>query len=373
MWFLLYAYFAEPTITLKGEEEVTIKLNEKFIDSGATAMLDNKDISKTIKVTNNIKANVVGDYEVVYSVTNTKGKKEKKVTRIVKVRDDIKPVIKLKKGSVYKVQYGTNYKEPGYTATDNYDGNITKKVKVTGNVDTNKLGMYKLYYSVTDSSSNNTVKTRTVKVVDETPPVIKLLGKERTVIKVGEPFLDHGYTATDNHDGDITDKVYSKGKVNPKVAGVYHISYSVEDSFGNFATIERTVQVGTQSDIDEDNYIMVSIEKQKLWFYKKGKLKLTSNVVTGHKNMWDTKKGSFRIRSKNYQIYLIGADYRTFVNYWMLIDSSTQIGLHDATWRDSFGGSIYKSNGSHGCVNLPYSVAQYIYQNAKVGTLVLIY
>jgi len=133
------------------------------------------------------------------------------------------------------------------------------------------------------------------------------------------------------------------------------------------------VQVGTQSDIDDDNYIMVSIDKQKLWYYKKGKLKLTSSVVTGMKNSWDTITGTFRIRGKARNTYLVGADYRSFVNYWMLVDYGSQIGLHDATWRSSFGGSIYKYNGSHGCVNLPYGVARTIYNSASVGTLVLIY
>ena len=57
----------------------------------------------------------------------------------------------------------------------------------------------------------------------------------------------------------------------------------------------------------------------------------------------------------------------------MLIDYGTQIGLHDATWRGSFGGSIYKYNGSHGCINLPYWVAQTIYDKAPVGTRVYVY
>ena len=56
----------------------------------------------------------------------------------------------------------------------------------------------------------------------------------------------------------------------------------------------------------------------------------------------------------------------------MLINPGRQIGLHDATWRSNFGGSIYTSDGSHGCVNLPYSVAQTIFNKASVGTLVMI-
>ena len=281
--------------------------------------------------------------------------------------------MKLKGKSTEKVQYGSSYKESGFKATDNYDGNITSKVRVSGNVDSNKIGKYKLYYSVSDSSGNKTTKIRTIKVVDETPPVIKLRGKSRVIVKKNQPYLDQGCLVTDNYDGDLTSKVVTRGKVNTSVTGVYKVTYSVSDSFGNYSIRERIVQVGTQSDIDDDNYIMVSIDKQKLWYYKNGKLKLTSSVVTGMKNSWDTITGTFRIRGKARNTYLVGADYRSFVNYWMLVDYGSQIGLHDATWRSSFGGSIYKYNGSHGCVNLPYGVARTIYNSASVGTLVLIY
>ena len=117
-------------------------------------------------------------------------------------------------------------------------------------------------------------------------------------------------------------------------------------------------------------YIKVSISKQKLWYYKNGKLKKTSSVVTGMKNEHDTPKGLFVIRSKARKIYLIGEDYRSYVNYWMPFYGG--YGLHDATWRSYFGGDIYKYNGSHGCVNLPYNVAKYLYEHVPMGTIVKI-
>ena len=121
-----------------------------------------------------------------------------------------------------------------------------------------------------------------------------------------------------------------------------------------------------------NTYILVSIKKQKLWYYKKGVLKLTTNVVTGQKGKHDTPKGTYKILGKARSVYLIGPDYKTYVNYWMLLSRKYQIGLHDATWRSSFGGSIYKYNGSHGCINMPYSKAQYIYKYVPVGTKVII-
>ena len=118
------------------------------------------------------------------------------------------------------------------------------------------------------------------------------------------------------------------------------------------------------------SYIKISISKQKLWYYKKGTLTYTSNVVTGQKYVHDTTPGTYSIRSKARNVYLIGPDYKSFVNYWMPIYGA--VGLHDATWRWSFGGDIYTYNGSHGCVNLPLKTAAYIYNNVPTGTTVKI-
>ncbi len=123
---------------------------------------------------------------------------------------------------------------------------------------------------------------------------------------------------------------------------------------------------------DTKTYILISIKKQKLWYYKKGKLMMSTSVVTGHKGKHDTPKGTYKIRGKARNVYLVGPDYKSYVNYWMLIDRRTQIGLHDASWRSSFGGSIYKWNGSHGCINMPYKKAKYIYNKAPTGTKVII-
>ena len=113
-----------------------------------TASLNNKDISDSIKIDSKLDTSKVGDYVITYSVTNIKGRQERSVTRTVKVRDDINPVLKLKGDSPYKVQFGSKYKDPGYIATDNYDGDITDRVEVQGIVDTKQLGVYKLYYIV---------------------------------------------------------------------------------------------------------------------------------------------------------------------------------------------------------------------------------
>ena len=122
-----------------------------------------------------------------------------------------------------------------------------------------------------------------------------------------------------------------------------------------------------------DTYIEVSITKQHLWYYIDGELQLESDVVTGTDNgSRNTPTGAFRIWSKQLNATLKGQGYSTPVGFWMPI-TWDGVGLHDATWRSTFGGTIYKYSGSHGCVNLPYSIAKEIYSLAEVNTPVIIY
>lgn len=372
--YLSYAYIEKPKIKLKGEDKVYIYTGEEYQDPGYIATLRNKDITSEVKVLGTVDSNRIGDYVITYSVTNSKGYREQTVNRIVKVKDSIKPVIKLKGKNPYKTQFGYDYKDPGYVATDNYDGNITDKVEVSGSVNTNNIGTYELVYKVKDSSDNEASVIRTVKVVDKEGPKIELVGGTSIVLKLNSTYTEPGYSAIDKKDGDLTDKVKVSGKVR-KVPGVYYVTYEVTDSNGNYSSEERRVQIGTKKEIDNANHVDISIADQMLWFYKDGELLISSNIVSGQRYKHGTPKGRYRIQWKTTDTFLRGRNddgskYKTHVNYWMPFNGA--IGLHDATWRGSFGGSIYTYNGSHGCVNLPYSVARTIYKNIKVGTLVIV-
>lgn len=137
------------------------------------------------------------------------------------------------------------YTEPGYTATDNYWGNITGDVRVHGAVNVQKIGRYVLNYSVSDLSGNRAVATRTVFVADKTPPLLQLKGKQNVVLNFGNgDWRDPGVTAIDDVDGDLTPYVLSVSNVNAFLDGTYQISYSVYDNAGNVAPkLTRVVQV----------------------------------------------------------------------------------------------------------------------------------
>lgn len=370
--YFVIEYTSVPKIKLVGDSELRLNINDKYDEPGVEAVLNDKDISKRVKVDGKVDTSKVGKYEVTYSVTNDKNEHKRSVKRTIIIIDNVEPVITLKGSKEYFVGVGKTYDDPGYVAIDNVDGNITNKVKVDSDgVKTNLIGSYNVTYTVSDSSGNKTKVTRVVRVVDLTKPVLTLKGKSEIVLKLTDKYKEEGYIATDNIDGNITNKVKVSGYVKNGVFGVYYLKYYVRDAYGNEAYKTRTIRVGTQADQDKYTYINVSIAGQYLQFYKNGRLVISSNVVTGQLGKHDTPRGTYRIRYKTRNTYLTGADYRSYVYYWMPIVGG--VGLHDATWRSSFGGSIYKSNGSHGCINLPYNTAKTIYDNAPTGTLVKIY
>lgn len=127
----------------------------------------------------------------------------------------------------------------------------------------------------------------------------------------------------------------------------------------------------TKDDIG-NTYVEVSLGGQYLWYYRDGKLVTSFPVVTGNTSKGHgTPPGIYPLNYKQRDTYLNGRNYSSHVNYWMPFNGN--IGLHDATWRSSFGGGIYRSNGSHGCVNCPYSGAATIYKTIEKGTPIILY
>ena len=119
-------------------------------------------------------------------------------------------------------------------------------------------------------------------------------------------------------------------------------------------------------------FIEISIDQQHMWFYENGNLIVDTPVVTGNDDGdCNTPTGSYAIQSREVQMTLVGEDYESYVDYWLGFNGG--IGIHDASWRDDFGGDIYQGNGSHGCVNTPFDKVKTIYEHVEVGTPVYVY
>ena len=119
-------------------------------------------------------------------------------------------------------------------------------------------------------------------------------------------------------------------------------------------------------------YIELDYTNQHLYYYKKGKLVTDSEFVSGNTSIGNgSPDGIFKIITLKSPATLVGEDYESDVKYFMPF--AYNVGLHDADWRSSFGGQIYKSSGSHGCVNLPFDTAKKIFSTVDIGTPVVAY
>lgn len=135
---------------------------------------------------------------------------------------------------------------------------------------------------------------------------------------------------------------------------------------------KREAQVMGANDIG-NSYIEIDIARQHLWLYRDGNLIVETPVVTGDPTKGNgTPTGTHAIWSRERNRYLTGDTWKSWVNYWLPFDWRGD-GLHDSSWRSSYGGNIYRGGGSHGCVNVPPGKAPTVYENTFHGMPVIVY
>lgn len=236
-------YFFIPITTLEliGNEKENISLENEYIDAGINLCKKNHISQKkkckkidNYKKDSNIDNSKIGTYQVTYTY------KEKTITREINVIDDIEPIITLKEGNESSCPV-TNFKEPGYTAVDNYDGDLTDKV-------TSSIKDGSVVYEVSDQSGNKATITREFKNKDTKSPTITLNGFPTEYVLVGKKYTERGYEVKDNCDKNLKSKVVVSGKVDTNTKGTYTLTYKVSDLSGNTSTVERKVKVYEQGE-----------------------------------------------------------------------------------------------------------------------------
>lgn len=121
-----------------------------------------------------------------------------------------------------------------------------------------------------------------------------------------------------------------------------------------------------------DTYIEVDMTEQMMYYYLNGKLEVETPIVTGNTSRrMGTPSGVNYVYLKQTDRILRGEGYASHVNFWMPVKGN--IGIHDASWRSNYGGKIYQTNGSHGCINTPYDAMTKIYDMVEVGTPVIMF
>lgn len=235
-----------PVISLTGTSPVTVVVNTPYVDPGATANdnLDGNITGNVVVNTSNVNTAAVGSYVVTYNVNDAAGNSACDATRIVNVvaaADNTPPSITLTGASTINVDVCNFFSDPGATATDNVDGDISQNIQVSSNVpDPLVPGSYTITYDVTDGAGNPAAGvTRTVNVAD-LPPVITLNGDNPTNIEVCNNFSDPGALAVDNCAGALTVSV--SGTVGDSV-GTYVLTYTATDGVNAPVSVTRTVNI----------------------------------------------------------------------------------------------------------------------------------
>ena len=238
-----------PPIADAGLNEI-VEVKEAVTITGNESDMDGTVVSYEWKKGGTVLANsasfdyvptVVGTDTLTFTVTDDDGATDTDSMTVTAV-DTTPPDITLNGDSPMSIVQGSTFTDPGATATDNVDGTVP--VTESGTVDTSTVGSYTRTYTATDAAGNTATETRTVHVVDITPPVIMLNGDNPMDVVQGSTYTDAGATAADDVDGDITTNIVTVNPVDTNTIGQYTVTYNVSDAAGNAATeVTRTVNV----------------------------------------------------------------------------------------------------------------------------------
>lgn len=320
---LAIIFFWPPKFELNKSPKIELAYGEKYQEPGFKVTKFGKDYTKKVKVKNKINKNKLGTYDIIYEV-KINGITYKK-TRKVKLVDKEKPVITLTGNENVTVCPNAEYQEEGYKAIDNYDGDITDKVKITKEEN-------QITYSVKDTSGNITKITRTITKEDKTLPEITLKGNSTETIYLGNTWKEPGYTASDNCDNDITNSVVTSGTVNSNKLGTYKITYTVKDLSGNQTIATRTVKVISKPS-NQGSQITPSNQKGIIYLtFDDGPNEGTTNVILDILKE-EGVPATFFVTNKGPD-YLIKREY----------DEGHTVGLHTASHNYA---TVYKSADSY--------------------------
>lgn len=260
MWYVWDKNEFSLVLELKGDSNITLEYGERFDDPGAEAafsgtLLLKKPQEVFVHVDGQVDDTTLGTYTLTYTADYelnclvTKLPFTAKQVRTVTVVDTQAPEISLVTVEGKFTLPGQPYEEEGFTAADNYDGDLTTLVNA-------QEADGKVTYTVSDSSGNQTQVVREIYYHDPIAPEITLLGVDAITISQGIDFVDPGCTATDNCEGDITDRIQLTTDFNKDVPGTYTLTYTVSDSYGNTDSVTRkvTVKALTKANVTKPEY-----------------------------------------------------------------------------------------------------------------------
>ncbi|GCD12156.1 L,D-transpeptidase family protein [Clostridium tagluense] len=320
------------------------------------------DSSKVIEPKNAGYKYINNSYVIVDEVNGNKGNKDILYKDVIDAVSTGETTIDLDASNYYvKPQYTS--KSPKVVATrDMLNKYVSSKITYTFGKDKEILDGSKINKWVTvDENSEVTFNEKEVEIyMDVLASEYNTVAKTRNFVSSSGKVINIGggsYGWAINKVKEIQDliSIIKEGKSIEKEPAYYQTAlYHGKDDIGK-------------------TYVEIDLSGQHLWFYKNGVLITQGDVVTGNDGSDKTRtpSGIYMINYKERNATLKGEGYASPVNYWLPFNGG--IGIHDAGWRDKFGGVLYKTGGSHGCINSPYDVAKTVFDNIETGTPVVCY
>ena len=325
---LISIFSLSPKLVLE-ENSKTINVFDNYEAISFSATSFGNDVTDQVIIDGEVDIEHIGKYTITYSVKNAFFKTIKKL--VVNVVDNKAPELSLIGDNEYNVCSLDRYIEPGYSAIDNYDGDLTN------NVEKSNISDNEIEYKVSDSSGNNTSLIRKITVGDSIKPEIKLKGNATVYVTKDSEYKENGATASDNCDGDLTKGINIEGNVDTSKKGTYEIKYSVKDSSGNENTVVRKVVVqnkktktnsntnSSSSTTNSSGIIYLTFDDGPCYYTKKildtldkYGIKATffvTNQIRGYQNMIgeESRRGhSIGVHTYSHQWSI----YKTLESYW---------------------------------------------------------
>ena len=243
------------------------------------------------------------------------------------------------------------------------------------------------YYEITPDESQKTLRNLWKEIERfQTCDIVYCFGEERHPVTAADcaSFLiaQNGYGRTRQFHSTRGDVITIEGgtygsKMDRKKETAYLLEHLLDPgvhtgtSQSHIPIYEREAFCYGKNDIG-DTYIEVDMTEQKMYYYEKGVLKLETEIVTGNmRRRMGTPEGVNFVYNKQKNRVLRGPGYASPVKFWMPVKGG--IGIHDAGWREEFGGDIYQTAGSHGCINTPKDKMEELFDCVQIGTPVVMF
>ena len=283
---VIFIFKMNVVFKLKGDNKLYLNLNETYIEYGYIASIFNYDISKKVKIFNNLNTSIVGNYNINYSLKFLWHKYL--LRREINVVDNTPPSVELNGDDEIKIYVGDTFIDEGAVAIDNYDKDITDNIIIESNLDTTKEGEYSIVYSAKDSSGNENKVTR--KVIVQNKNMVSNYGFEDINNSIVKYVKEHNYDVSIGYYNLITNKkfLYRENKIyyGASLIKTLDAIYLYDNNLINDSTksyVEKAISV---SDNNAHQYLVNYIGRDNLKNY--GINLGAKNTLAGDDNFGNT-------------------------------------------------------------------------------------